>query len=160
MNCMLDLIPLTVKQQKMVEEVAAAVYRPCCNNSTLFSDCNHGMAMLSLLELMASQGVTIDQMFEAAKYVNAFWFPEQTLDVAIYLQTNYWVDFAHAAPRQVVRRELPSASGFKMVHQSLVRSGEVKQAQSQGVGCSNCCVNKKHLVRGAYFSNFLTIFSI
>ena len=69
---MLDLIPLTVKQQKMVEEVAAAVYRACCNNSTLFSDCNHGMAMFGLLELMASHGVTIDPMFETAKYVNAF----------------------------------------------------------------------------------------
>ena len=157
---MLDLIPLTVKQQKMVEEVAAAVYRPCCNNSTLFSDCNHVTAMLGLLELMASQVVTIDHMFETAKYVNAFWFPQQTLDVAIYLQTNYWIDFAHAAPRQAVGRELASASGFEMVHQSLVRSGEVKQAPSQGVGCSNCCGNKKHLSRGAFFFNLLTIFSI
>lgn len=133
----LDLIQLTVEQQKMVEEVAAAVYRPCCNNSTLFPDCNHGMAMLGLLELMASQGATTDQMFEAAKYVNAFWFPQQALEIATYLQTNYWVDFAHADLRQVVGRELASASGFKMVHQSLVGSGEVKQAPSQGGGCSN-----------------------
>ena len=133
----LDLIPITAEQQKMVEEVAAAVYRPCCNNSTLFPDCNHGMAMLGLLELMASQGATTDQMFEAAKYVNAFWFPQQALEIATYLQTNYWVDFAHADPRQVVGRELASASGFKMVHQSLVTSDEVKQAPSQSGGCSN-----------------------
>jgi hypothetical protein len=133
----LDLIPLTAEQQRMVEEVAAAVYRPCCNNSTLFPDCNHGMAMLGLLELMASQRATTDQMFEAAKYVNAFWFPQQALEIAIYLQTNYWVDFVHADPRQVVGEELASASGFKMVHQSLVGSGEVKQAPSQGGGCSN-----------------------
>jgi hypothetical protein len=133
----LDLIPLTAEQQKMVEEVAAAVYRPCCNNSTLFPDCNHGMAMLGLLELMASQGTTTDQMFEAAKYVNAFWFPQPALEIATYLQTNYWVDFVHADPRQVVERELASASGFKMVHQSLVGSDEVKQAPSQGGGCSN-----------------------
>ena len=50
----LDLIPLTAEEQKMVEEVAAAVYRSCCNNSTFFPDCNHSMAMLGLLELMAS----------------------------------------------------------------------------------------------------------
>lgn len=56
----LDLIQLTAEQQKMVEEVAAAVYRPCCNNSTLFPDCNHGMALLGLLELMASQRATTD----------------------------------------------------------------------------------------------------
>jgi hypothetical protein len=42
----LDLIPLSPEQQAQVEEVAAAVYRPCCDNSTLFPDCNHGMAML------------------------------------------------------------------------------------------------------------------
>lgn len=60
----LDLIPLTVEQQKMVEEVAAAVYRPCCNNSPLFPDCNHRMAMLGLLELMAFQGATTDQMLK------------------------------------------------------------------------------------------------
>ena len=95
------------------------------------------MAMLGLLELMASQGATIDQMFETAKYVNGFWFPKQTLEVAIYLQRNYWVNFAHADPRQVVGRELASASGFKIVHQSIVGSGEVKQAPSQGGGCSN-----------------------
>lgn len=59
------------------------------------------MAILGLLELMASQGATIDQMFETAKYVNAYWFPQQTLEVAIYLQTNYWFDLTCADPRQV-----------------------------------------------------------
>ena len=37
------------------------------------------MAMLGLLELMASQGATTDQIFEAAKNIDAFWFPQQTL---------------------------------------------------------------------------------
>ena len=50
------LIPLTAEQQARVEEVAYGVYRPCCNNHTAFADCNHGMAMLGLLELMAAQG--------------------------------------------------------------------------------------------------------
>jgi hypothetical protein len=49
----MDLIPLTAEQQALVEEVAAEIYRPCCNNSTLFPDCNHGMAMLGFLELLA-----------------------------------------------------------------------------------------------------------
>jgi hypothetical protein len=133
----LDLIPLTAEQQKRVEEVATAVYRPCCDNSTLFPDCTHGMAMLGLLELMASQGATIDQMFEAAKYVNAFWFPQQTLEIAIYIQTNDWVDFAAADPREVVGKSLSSASGFKAVHEALLEDGLLEQAPSQGGGCSN-----------------------
>jgi len=133
----LDLIPLSAEQQKRVEEVATAVYRPCCDNSTLFPDCNHGMAMLGLLELMASQGATIDQMFEAAKYINAFWFPQQTLEIAIYIQTNNWVDFAAADPREVVGKSLSSASGFKAVHEALLEDGLLKQAPSRGGGCSN-----------------------
>jgi hypothetical protein len=84
----LDLIPLTEEQQELVEEVAQHVYRPCCDNPTHFPDCNHGMAMLGILELMASQGATADEMFEAAKYVNAYWFPQQTLEAALYLKTN------------------------------------------------------------------------
>src|SRR5574338_683965 len=82
----LDLISLNAEQQKLVEEVAAAIYRPCCNNHTLFPDCNHGMAKLGVLQLMASQGDSADEMFEAAKYVNAYWFPQQTLETAMYLQ--------------------------------------------------------------------------
>jgi len=53
------------------------------------------------LELMASRGATTDQMFEAAKYIHAIWFPQQTLEIAIYIQTNDWVDFAAAHPREV-----------------------------------------------------------
>src|SRR3989344_2672945 len=49
---------LTSGQQALVEKVSKNIYRPCCNNPTYFPDCNHGMAMLGFLELMASQGVS------------------------------------------------------------------------------------------------------
>jgi len=133
----MDLIPLTAEQQALVEEVAAAIYRPCCNNHTLFPDCNHGMAMLGLLELMASRGASVDEMFEAAKYVNAFWFPQQNLETAMYLQAEQNMDFRDADPRLVVGREFSSASGARMVHQSLQSSGLLPQAPSQGGSCAN-----------------------
>jgi hypothetical protein len=38
------------------------------------------MAMLGLLQLMASQ----DEMFETAKYFNAFWYPSQTFEIATF----------------------------------------------------------------------------
>ena len=69
-------IILTRNQQALVERVAKNVYRPCCSNSTYFPDCNHGMAMLGLLELMASQGVGEKEMYDVAAKVNAYWFPE------------------------------------------------------------------------------------
>jgi hypothetical protein len=133
----MDLIPLTAEQQKLVEDVAAAIYRPCCNNHTLFPDCNHGMAMLGVLELMAAQGAGMDEMFEAAKYINAYWFPQQTLETAIYLQLNEGVEFARADAKLVVGNEFSSASGAGMVHEDLQAKGLLKQAPGQGGSCAN-----------------------
>lgn len=133
----MDLIPLTPDQQARVEEAATIIYRPCCSNHTLFPDCNHGMAMLGLLELMASQNASVDEMFNAAKYVNAFWFPQQTLETAIYLKSNEGTDFADADARLVVSDKFSSASGASMVHQSLKSGGLLEQAPSQGGSCAN-----------------------
>ena len=133
----MDLIPLTAEQQALVEEVAAAVYRPCCNNHTLFPDCNHGMAMLGLLELMASQSASADEMFEAAKYVNAFWFPQQNLEIALDLQTNRGVEFAEADARLVTGRDFSSGSGFGAVHERLQTLGRVPQTPGGGGSCAN-----------------------
>jgi len=133
----LELISLTPEQQARVEEVAAGVYRPCCNNPTLFPDCNHGMAMLGLLELMASQGASTDQMFEAAKYVNAFWFPQQNLETALYLKANQNVEFEEADARLVTGAGYSSGSGYAATHQQLQTSGLLPQAPNQGGSCAN-----------------------
>jgi hypothetical protein len=133
----MELIPLTVEQQKLVEEVAAAIYRPCCNNHTLFPDCNHGMAMLGVLQLMASQGSTAEEMFEAAKYINAYWFPQQTLETAIYLQLNENMGFKSADAKLVVSKRFSSASGASMVHEDLQAKGLLEQAPGQGGSCAN-----------------------
>lgn len=133
----IDLISLTAEQQHHVEEVAKGVYRPCCNNPTHFPDCNHGMAMLGLLEWMASHGAGIDEMFEAAKYVNAYWFPQQTLETALYLQINQGIEFVDADARLLVGNTLSSASGFGMVHEDLQTRGVLQQAPGQSGGCTN-----------------------
>jgi hypothetical protein len=133
----LDLIQLTAEQQKRVEEVAAAVYRPCCDNPTSFPDCNHGMAMLGLLELMASQDAGTDAMFEAARYVNAYWFPQQALEVAVYLSATADLDFARVDPRMLTGAALSSGSGFSAVHESLGVTGLMPQAAGGSGNCSN-----------------------
>jgi len=133
----LNLIPLTTEQQKRVEQVAAGIYRPCCDNHTLFPDCNHGMATLGILELMASNGASADEMFEAAKYINAYWFPQQTLETAIYLQVTENTDFAGADARLVVSDRFSSGSGTARVHRELQAIGLLPQAPNQGGSCSN-----------------------
>ncbi len=129
------LLTLTAEQQARLEEAAAAVYRPCCNNPTSFPDCNHGMAMLGLLELMASQNATLDEMFEAARYANAFWFPQQMLEVAIMIHIMQNVDFAQAGARLVVSREYFSAAGYQAVHRWLEANNLLPTAPNSGGSC-------------------------
>lgn len=71
-----SFVTLTGEQQALVEKVAKNIYRPCCKNSTYFPDCNHGMAMLGLLELMASESATEKEMYSMAEKVNGYWFPK------------------------------------------------------------------------------------
>ncbi len=131
----MDLISLNSEQQARVEEVAAAVYRPCCGNPTLFPDCNHGMAMLGLLELMASQDASVEQMFSAAKYVNAYWFPQQALETATFLKAKGDVDFAQADARVITGEQFSSASGSGQLHAFLQSEGLLPAAPNSGGGC-------------------------
>ena len=130
-----DLISLTPKQQASLENVAYNVYRPCCNNHTAFADCNHGMAMLGLLELMAGQGASEDEMFEAAKYVNTFWYPQQSLETAVFFQATMGLDYDDVDGRNAVGKEVFSGSGFRSVHEWLVSNGMLEQAPNSGGGC-------------------------
>lgn len=70
-----ELVTLTSSQQTLLEKVAKKVYRPCCSNSTYFPDCNHGMAMLGMLELMVANGASEQIMLEKANEKNSEWFP-------------------------------------------------------------------------------------
>lgn len=129
------IISLTSEQQARLEEVAYGVYRPCCNNPTAFPDCNHGMAMLGLLELMASQDASVDEMFEAAKYVNAFWFPQQTTEIALVFKHAKGQDFVKTDPREFVGPNFSSAGGFQAVHQWLNENNLLEQVPNSGNSC-------------------------
>ena len=73
-----EFVNLSSLEQEMVDKVSRNVYRPCCSNSAHFPDCNHGMAMLGLLELLASQGASESEMYQTAITVNSYWFPGYT----------------------------------------------------------------------------------
>ncbi|MEK7525506.1 MAG: hypothetical protein AAB561_00605 [Patescibacteria group bacterium] len=105
---------LTPEQQALVESTSKGIYRSCCNNSTYFPDCNHGMAMLGLLELMASQGVKEDEMYKVALKVNAYWFPDTYLTIAKYLkaQNQSW---DKADPKVLLGESYSSASGYRKI---------------------------------------------
>lgn len=131
----LPLIELTAGQQDRLDTVAANVYRPCCGNSTAFPDCNHGMAMLGILELMAAQDASEDEMYAAAKYVSAFWFPQEVTEAAAYFKLTQGVDFAAIDSRRLVGREFLSASGAQSVKQWLADAGRLGQPVQNGGSC-------------------------
>lgn len=110
------LIPLSRDQQALVEKVSKGVYRPCCGNSTHFPDCNHGMAMLALLELMASQGASEPQMWKTALAVNSYWFPDTYMSMAMYMKSlgTQWAD---ADPAEMLGANYSSSSGARRISQ-------------------------------------------
>lgn len=79
-----DLIPLSEAQKKQVGDIAKTIYRPCCDNSTWFPDCNHGMAALALIELMVSNNVDTKLIYNKILGFNSFWFPDSYLSMATY----------------------------------------------------------------------------
>lgn len=107
-------VTLTPDEQTLVEKVSQNIYRPCCDNPTYFPDCNHGMAMLGLLELLASQGATEDEMYRVALAVNSYWFPDTYLTIAEYLRMN-GSSWDTTAPRVILGKDYSSASGFQKV---------------------------------------------
>ena len=109
-----SMIPLTPEQQSLVERVSQNIYRPCCGNSVYFPDCNHGMAMLGLLELMASQGVSEGDMYKAALAVNSYWFPDTYLNIAQYLKSKK-IDWNKVNPKEILGANFSSASGYQQI---------------------------------------------
>ena len=108
------MISLTPEQQSSVERVSQNIYRPCCGNSVYFPDCNHGMAMLGLLELMASQGVNESNMYKAALVVNSYWFPDTYLNIAQYLKSKK-IEWNKVDPKEILGAKFSSASGYQQI---------------------------------------------
>ena len=119
---------LTSEQQALVDKVSRGIYRPCCGNPTSFPDCNHGMAMLGLLELMASQGVSEQDMWKTALAVNSYWFPDTYLTIATYMKDK-GIDWKDVNPQEILGINYSSAQGYKNIVSQVVLP---KQPQS---GC-------------------------
>lgn len=122
---------LTPEQQALVDKVSRGIYRPCCGNSVHFPDCNHGMAMLGLLELMASQGASEQDMWDTALTVNSYWFPNNYLTIATYMKDK-GIDWKNVNPQEMLSSEYSSSRGYANI------ASQVTQPNSQNAGGSGC----------------------
>lgn len=132
-----NLLNLTADQKALVEKVAKGIYRPCCGNSTYFPDCNHGMGMLGLLELMASQGADEATMYKAGLYANSYWFPDTYVTIAKYFQSQ-GISWDKVDPSVVLGQAYSSGQGFQNIAAQVTapqtQSGSVPKSSSPGCG--------------------------
>lgn len=106
-------VSLTDKQEEKVQEVAMATFRPCCDNSTFFQDCNHGSALLGLIELGAAQGMTSAQLYRLSLDANTLWFPNQYVKTALYFALFEGREWNSVDPRLILGRPFSTLSGWQ-----------------------------------------------
>jgi hypothetical protein len=123
-------VTLTPEQQELVDRMSRGIYRPCCGNSTHFPDCNHGMAMLGLLELMASQGVNEKDMWNAALTTNTYWFPDTYTVIARHMQKQgtAWTEIN---PQEVLSAAFSSSAGYTRI---LAQNEPVRRSRGSSCG--------------------------
>jgi hypothetical protein len=127
-----EIIKLTPEQQKILEDFAYNSYRPCCSNPTAFPDCNHGMAALALGEIMASQGASAEEIFEAFKYFNAFWFPQTYFDIANYFKAKEGKNWQEVDAKLIAGKDYSTPQGWNKVRQWLSQQGLLEEVPSGG----------------------------
>lgn len=121
-------IKLTPEQQLRVKEIAGNIYRPCCNNSTAFPDCNHGMAALALVELMVSQNFSDTEIYQTVLAFNSYWFPQTYLDISYHFAKNNR-DYKNVSAKEILSKTFSSASGYKAISNQI---GPVAWSNSSG----------------------------
>ncbi len=124
-----EFVMLTSKQQLLVDNISQNIYRPCCGNSTHFPDCNHGMAMLGLLEIMASQGMNEQDMYSTALIVNSYWFPDTYKTIQTYMR-NKGIDWKDVNPKEILGADYSSGIGYQNI-----ASQVIKPQQGGGSSC-------------------------
>ncbi|MGE0653494.1 MAG: hypothetical protein AB7P12_17390, partial [Alphaproteobacteria bacterium] len=88
-------------------------YRPCCDNSTFFQDCNHGSALLGLLELGASQGLSKDELYLEALAFNSFWFTDYYTQTALYFELYENTKWRDVDPKRALGWDYSTSSGWR-----------------------------------------------
>ncbi len=117
-------------QEARVESIAKNIYRPCCNNSTWFPDCNHGMAALAAIEMMVAKNLPDEEIYKSVLKLNSFWFSGTYLTTAQYFaeQGTAW-DKVDA--KTVLGAEYSSSTGASKVAQKVAPI----QGAGSGAGC-------------------------
>jgi len=108
-----ELVSLTREQQRRVWRIATSTYRPCCDNSTFFQDCNHGSAALAVIQLGVAQGLSDEEIYRTLLAFNSFWFGSSYLETALYLNVVEGKNWSDLDPRVLLSKRYSTASGWE-----------------------------------------------
>ena len=109
----LSIVNLNASQEALVVAIARNSFRPCCNNSAFFQDCNHGSALLGLLALGASQGLSEEDLYREALAFNVAWFPDNYLHTALYFKAVKGIEWRDVDARTAMGAAFSSANGWR-----------------------------------------------
>ncbi len=117
------LLELKPEQLQVAANVAQNSYRPCCGQSAANPDCSHGYAALGLMELMASQGYSEGEIFDAFVKFNSFWFPSTYIQNAVYFEATQGLSWEDVDKKLVAGAGYSSLSGSYNVKKELEKLG-------------------------------------
>lgn len=126
------VVALTAELEALAVGIAESSYRPCCDNSTFYQDCNHGSALLGLLELGASQGLAESELYREALAFNSFWFPRDYIYTALHFKALQKQDWDKVDPKAALGRGFSSASGSARIKAEVARIPDLIPKQRGG----------------------------
>jgi hypothetical protein len=107
------IVEMSPAAEALAVRVAKTTFRPCCDNSTFFQDCNHGSALLGVLQLGASQGLSEDDLYREALAFNSFWFPDYYVRTALYFKVARKIEWRDVDPKLVMGPDFSTQSGWQ-----------------------------------------------
>mgnify|MGYP003395009967 CR=1 FL=1 len=90
------------------------------------------MAMLGLLELMASQGVNEQEMYKTALAVNSYWFPDTYITIATHMK-NQGVEWKNVNPQELLGANFSSAQGYARIVAQVVKPEQHRGGSGCGI---------------------------
>ncbi len=135
-----ETFPLSPEQSSRTRRIAENVFRPCCGNSAFFQDCNHGSAMLGLIEMAASADRSTESIMKLAKVANGLWYPRAYVETALLFDVVEDTSWEKASADVVLSYNYSSIGGWgQNVHAVLLDQGLIKPPQGGGGG-AGCAV--------------------
>ena len=114
------IVDMTFSQEALAIRVAKSTFRPCCDNSTFYQDCNHGSALYGLLQLGASQGLQAADLYREALAFNSFWFEPYYVRTALYFAVSRSTAWRDVDPEEVMGKKYSSLSQWRETVQTWV----------------------------------------